>query len=81
MASQAYGRLLSADDECARYDYGIDLGDPLRGVIVIPVRDPESWCIEGRDDRPRMALSVAARAVREFERTGAWPEWASIATG
>ncbi len=81
MASHAYGRLLSADDECARYDYGIDAEDPLRGVVVIPVRDPESWFMEGRDDRPRMAGSVTARAVREFERTGAWPEWASIFTG
>lgn len=81
MASQAYGRLLSADDGYARYEYGITPEDPLRGVIVIPVRDPEAWCMEGRDDRPRMASSVTARAVREFERTGAWPEWASIATG
>jgi hypothetical protein len=81
MASQAYGRLVSADDEFARYDYGIDHDDPRRGTVVIPVRDPESWFMAGRDDRPRMALSVVARAVREFERTGAWPRWASVFTG
>lgn len=81
MASSAYGRLVSADDEFARYDYGIDPEDPLRGIIVIPVHDPESWYMEGRDDHPRMALSVTARAVREFEKSGNWPEWASIFTG
>lgn len=81
MASSAYGRLVSADGEHARYDYGTAPDDPGRGVLVIPVRDPEAWLIEGRDDRPRMAGSVMARAVRGFESTGAWPEWASIFTG
>lgn len=81
MASSAYGRLVSADDEFARYDYGTDPDDPLRGIIAISVRDPGAWFMEGRDDRPRMALSVASRAVREYERSGTWPEWASISTG
>ena len=81
MASQAYGRLVQADDEFARYDDGTDPHDPRRGTLVIPVRDPESWFMAGRDDRTRMAMSIAARAVREFERTGARPEWASVVTG
>lgn len=81
MASAAYGRLVSADDEDARCDYGMGPDDPRRGVLVIPVRDPEAWFIEGRDDRPRPAGSVMARAVRGFESTGTWPEWASIFTG
>ncbi len=81
MASAAYGRLVSADDEHARYDYGMGPDDPRRGVLVIPMWNPEAWFMEGRDDRPRMAGSVVARAVRGFESTGAWPEWASIFTG
>ncbi len=62
MASSAHGRLVSADDKFARHDYGIDPQDPLRGVIVIPVDDPESWFMEGRDDRPRMAVRPGGRS-------------------
>ncbi len=81
MAARAFAVRLHADDRQARYDYGIDEQDPGRGVLVIPVDDPDGWFIDGRDDRPRMAGVVTAKAWREFRRSGEWPENASVFTG
>lgn len=77
MGFAAYGRRLDEGPEVVRYAFGIDEHDPEAGVLAIPVADPEQWYVDGRTDRPKSASVVAVKAVRERERTGAWPEWAS----
>jgi hypothetical protein len=77
MAFLAYGRRLSVDATHVRYDYGLTEDDPARGVLVIPVADPEAWFMEGRDDHPRGAARVAGKAALHHERTGEWLENAS----
>jgi hypothetical protein len=60
-----------------RYAFGLGEDDPERGVLVIPVADPEGWRVEGRPDRPKSAVAVAVKAHRLYMESGVWPEWAS----
>ena len=78
MAAQAFGLLLTVDEVAVRYDCGTREDDPLRGVVVIPIAEPESWYMEGRSDRPRFAKNIVGRALNLRERTGAWPKNASF---
>lgn len=55
MASAAYGRLVSADDEHARYEYGTGPDDP-RGACS------SSWCVAGAGFDLH-GMSSAARAT------------------
>lgn len=78
MAAQAFGILLSVDETTARYDYGMREDDPQRGILVIPVSDPNAWYMEGREDRPHWAGTVVSRALYLRQQTGEWPKNASF---
>ena len=77
MAAQAFGVLVSVDEEAARYDCGIEEDDPARGIVVIPIAAPDHWYMEGRDDRPNFARNIVGRALHLRGRSGAWPQNAS----
>jgi len=78
MAFMAYAHQLSKTPEAIRYDYGMTEDDPERGVLVIPLTDPEAWYMEGRTDRPWGAGKVVRRAWVRREQTGEWPAEASV---
>lgn len=78
MAYICYGRRISEDDTCVRYEFGEDDNDPAAGVLVIPHHDPSLWFVEGRVEKPLAARKVASRATRIHAESGAWPEWASV---
>ncbi|GAA3805628.1 hypothetical protein [Cellulomonas soli] len=80
MAIVAFGHRLSISTDAVRYEFGLTADDPDRGVVVIPLDDAEAWFVEDRADRPVSAKKVVGRAWLQHERTGEWPEWASVAS-
>lgn len=74
----AYGRKVAQTRDEVRYAFGISEDDPDAGVLVIPVADPESWFVEGRDGQSMAARRVLGKAVRLWRTTGEWPERASF---
>ncbi|WP_250442929.1 hypothetical protein [Actinotalea sp. C106] len=77
MAAQAFGLLVSVDEGAARYDVGVTEDGPERGIVIIPMADPEAWRMEGREDRPHFAATIVGRALHLRSTTGEWPENAS----
>jgi hypothetical protein len=78
MGFMAYGRKVAETADEVRYAFGESEGDPEAGVLVIPVADPESWYVDGREGHPRAAQRVFGKAARLRRQAGEWPEWASF---
>lgn len=73
MGAVAYGRKVHEDDARVSYTFAIEPTRP-EGVLVIPVADPDTWYVEGRDDKPKAALRILGKAVLTFRREGSWPD-------
>ena len=78
MGFMAYGRRVAETADEVRYAFGTSETDPEAGVLVIPVADPDSWFVDGREDRPLAARRVLGKALRLHQQAGEWPEWASV---
>lgn len=77
MAAMGFGRLVGEDSQSIRYEFGPD-PQSIEGVLVIPLRDPEQWFVDGSSSKPVLARNVLQKALRLHRRDGAWPRSASF---
>ncbi|WP_431837136.1 hypothetical protein [Cellulomonas sp. Y8] len=77
MGTTGFGRLLSEGADVARYEFGPEPSS-VRGVLVIPLDDPEQWYVEGQEERSVLARNVLHKALRLRRRDGVWPRDASF---
>jgi hypothetical protein len=73
----AYGTKLSEDSNAVRYTFGPSPSD-VRGVLVVPVDDMDSWFVEQATDRPMHARWVFSTIYRLWRSSGTWPEVAAF---
>lgn len=73
MGAMAYGRKVREDDASVSYTFSGETTEP-EGVLVIPLTDPETWYVEGRDHKPLTALRVLGKAAKLHRLSGSWPD-------